>query len=356
MNTGRFLAAWGRILTGSAPMLSIEITRECPLRCPGCYAYEDQHLGGGVTLRQLADLRGDALVDGVLGLVQQHRPVHVSLVGGEPLVRHRELSRILPALSARRVETLVVTSGVLPVPADWRRLACVRVAVSVDGLPADHDARRFPATYDRILANIAGRRVDISWVITGPQMQRPGYLDEYLAYWTKRPEVDRIWTSIYTPQLGEDSPQMLTPLERRRLVAQLTALKSRYPALLMTRGIAEALGSPPASPDDCVFSRMSVNYSADLKTQVQPCFFGGQPDCRQCGCAVTAGLHWIGSKKVLGPLRLSHLMEASIAVGAMVSRRSRSRMHGGSDRRGNPISSPLKVTSPAPNVQIRGRS
>ena len=43
-------------------MLSIEITRECPLHCPGCYAYEDQHLGGTVTLRQLRDFRGDALI------------------------------------------------------------------------------------------------------------------------------------------------------------------------------------------------------------------------------------------------------------------------------------------------------
>jgi hypothetical protein len=29
-------SAWGRILTGYTPALSIEITRECPLRCPGC--------------------------------------------------------------------------------------------------------------------------------------------------------------------------------------------------------------------------------------------------------------------------------------------------------------------------------
>jgi hypothetical protein len=33
------LAAWKSILTGSAPMMSIEVTRECPLSCPGCYAY-----------------------------------------------------------------------------------------------------------------------------------------------------------------------------------------------------------------------------------------------------------------------------------------------------------------------------
>src|SRR5579863_6012316 len=93
------LAAWGRIMTGSVPMLSIEITRECPLTCPGCYAYGDSHLGGGVTLSQLSDFRGDALVNGVVDLVRQHKPLHVSLVGGEPMIRHRELSQILPKLS-----------------------------------------------------------------------------------------------------------------------------------------------------------------------------------------------------------------------------------------------------------------
>src|SRR5215813_4245579 len=92
------VSAWGRILTGSTPLLSIEITRECPLSCPGCYAYNDTHLGGGVVLRDLADHRGDDLVEGVVDLVRKHRPLHVSLVGGEPMIRHRELSRILPRL------------------------------------------------------------------------------------------------------------------------------------------------------------------------------------------------------------------------------------------------------------------
>src|SRR5215467_216940 len=106
---GELIAAWGRIMTGRAPMLSIEITRECPLSCPGCYAYDDAHLGGGIRLSELNDLRGTELVEGVLGLVRKHRPLHVSLVGGEPLVRHRELSRILPRLADRGVHTLVVT-------------------------------------------------------------------------------------------------------------------------------------------------------------------------------------------------------------------------------------------------------
>ena len=62
--------AWGRILQGYRPNLSIEITRECPLRCPGCYAYGDEHLGGGQTLRTLSDLKGQALIDGVLDVVR----------------------------------------------------------------------------------------------------------------------------------------------------------------------------------------------------------------------------------------------------------------------------------------------
>src|SRR5436190_9833741 len=134
MTSREILSAWRGILGGSAPMLSIEITRECPLSCPGCYAYGDTHLGNGVTLRELKDLRGDALVEGVLDLVRKHKPIHVSLVGGEPLVRHRELSRILPALSEMGVFTLVVTSAVVPIPAEWTKIPRLRVAVSVDGL------------------------------------------------------------------------------------------------------------------------------------------------------------------------------------------------------------------------------
>ena len=128
------LAAWWGILNGRAPMLSIEITRECPLSCPGCYAYGETHLGAEVTLRDLSDLRGDALVEGVLGLVKKHRPIHVSLVGGEPLVRHRELSRLLPRLSEMGIFSLIPTSAVIPMPEEWMKIPRLRVSVSVDGL------------------------------------------------------------------------------------------------------------------------------------------------------------------------------------------------------------------------------
>src|SRR5262245_15457383 len=173
--------AWGKILRGIAPNLSIEITRECPLSCPGCYAYGDSHLGGETTLRELSDFRGDALVHGVVDLVQKHKPMHVSLVGGEPMMRHRELSRILHILSEMGVFTMVVTSGVIAIPDEWMQIPRLRVAVSVDGLPEHHDERRKPATYERILKNIAGRSINVHWVITRPMLTRASYLEEYLA-------------------------------------------------------------------------------------------------------------------------------------------------------------------------------
>src|SRR5712671_664468 len=116
------LTAWGRILAGYQPALSIEITRECPLQCPGCYAYGDDHLGGQITLREVSDYKGQELVDGIIGLIDRHRPLHVSLVGGEPLVRYRELNILLPIMAQRGIYTQVVTSAVREIPAEWRTL------------------------------------------------------------------------------------------------------------------------------------------------------------------------------------------------------------------------------------------
>ncbi len=122
VNAREIMKAWGRILSGYQPNLSIEITKECPLRCPGCYAYGDEHLGGDVTLSGLSDFKGDELVARFMSLVDRHRPLHVSIVGGEPLVRYRELGTILPRLAERGIHAQVVTSAVRPIPREWAGL------------------------------------------------------------------------------------------------------------------------------------------------------------------------------------------------------------------------------------------
>lgn len=319
--TARELLLAGRkVLSGRPPMLSIEITRECPLTCPGCYAYGDTHLGGGVTLRQLNDRRGNELVEGIIALVRKHQPIHVSLVGGEPLVRHRELSQVLPKLSEMGVHTLVVTSAVIPIPQEWMTIPHTRVAVSVDGLPEHHDVRRKPATYERILRNIEGRSVNIHWTITHPMLCRPSYLEEYVSFWNARPEVNRIWVSLYSPQTGEESSEKFLPGERETVVETLVPLVQRNPKLLMGPGLGRAFIDPPRDPAECLFSKMSINYSADFKSRVEPCIFGGNPDCSQCGCAISTGLHFAKGIRVAGLVKIETLVRGSMAIGSMLNR------------------------------------
>jgi MoaA/NifB/PqqE/SkfB family radical SAM enzyme len=321
--------AWGRILSGHRPNLSIEITRECPLRCPGCYAYGDEHLGGDVVLRDLADYTGDQLVDGILGVVRRHRPRHVSLVGGEPLVRYRELNVLLPKLSAMGVHTQVVTSAVRPVPQEWVGLERLQVCVSIDGLAPEHNVRRAPATYDRILKHIEGHQVTVHCTVTR-QQTRPGYVSEFTEFWAGQPAVNRIWFSLYTPQRGEQSDERLLPDDRARVVAELTELHARYGKLAdMRPALVEGYLNPPQNPDECIFSRTTTCLSSDLERQVTPCQFGGDPDCTQCGCMATVGLEALGRIRLGGVVPLKRIFNASLAVGdGMRALRARRNGHG----------------------------
>jgi hypothetical protein len=89
--------------------------------------------------------------------------------------------------------------------------------VSVDGLQPEHDVRRKPATYERILKSIAGSKVTIHCTVTGQMMERPGYLEDFVRFWSEREETKRIWLSLFTPQEGAAAPEILTLDQRRRV-------------------------------------------------------------------------------------------------------------------------------------------
>jgi len=313
-------AAWGRILAGHIPAMSIEITRECPLHCPGCYAYGDNHLGGEVTLRQVRDFKGQELVDGVLGLVDRYRPLHLSIVGGEPLVRFRELDVLLPALAARGIYTQLVTSAVREIPKHWHELRRFSIVVSIDGLQPKHDVRRAPATYDRILKHIEGHAGPGHCTASRQLTTRPGYLADLLALWSQRPEVEKTWESLYTPPVGEISDERLRPADRERVVDDLFALRLRYPKLALPKGLIEVYADPPDSPDECVFARTTRIISADLKTRVTPCQFGGVPDCSNCGCIASAGLAAVARHRLFGFVPVGSVFNGSMKVGQRVKR------------------------------------
>lgn len=312
------LQTWGRVLTGRVPSLSIEITRECPLRCPGCYAYEDNHLGGP-NLRTLSDYKGDELVSRVLNLVDEHKPLHLSIVGGDPLVRYRELDVLLPQLADRGIHVQVVTSAFRPISPAWASIPLLRVSVSVDGLQPEHDVRRKPATYDKILKNIQGQHVAVHCTITSAMM-REGYLREFIEFWSPNPDVEKIWMSIFTPQRGANPPECLSEDQRRKVISELLEYRKVYPKIDMPEGMLKEYLSPPPSPSRCIFARTTRTISADLKTKVEPCQLGGDPDCARCGCIASMGLSAIGSYKIAGPLTAGHIFWASASLGDALQR------------------------------------
>jgi sulfatase maturation enzyme AslB (radical SAM superfamily) len=310
--------AWSRILTGYHPNLSVEITRECPLRCPGCYAYGDDHLGGGVVLRQLADLKGQALVDGMLHLVRERRPIHLSIVGGEPLVRFRELEVLLPQLMEMGVHTQLVTSAVRPLLPAWATMAKLQIVVSIDGLQPEHDARRTPATYERILKHIAGHHVTVHCTLTR-QQARPGYVTEFTRFWAANPDVKQIWFSLYTPQIGELSAERLRREDRALLVEEIASLYPLEPKLHdMIPSVVRGYLHPPKSPAECIFAKTTECVSADLQKAIVPCQYGGNPDCTQCGCMASVGLAALGEHRLARVIPLKTIFAASLAVGETV--------------------------------------
>ena len=320
MKKSEVFRAWGRILTGYYPSLSIEITRECPLRCPGCYAYEAEHLGEVGPLRSLADYRGQDLINEVLSLVERYRPLHISIVGGEPLVRFRELDVLLPRLSAMRIGVQLVTSAVRQIPLSWSDIEGLHLVVSVDGLEPEHNARRKPATYDRILRNIEGHRVNVHCTVTRQMTAKPRYFEQFVSFWSEKPEVKKIWFSLFTPQVGAAAEEILSSEDRAQVLTELIQLRRAFPKLYLPDSVVCGYREPPQLPSECIFARTTLSFTADLKSTITPCQFGGTPDCKQCGCMASAGLKAVGDHRVLGLFPVRAIYEASDAIGKRTAR------------------------------------
>ena len=315
--------AWGKILSGYRPNLSIEITKECPLRCPGCYAYGDEHLGGAATLRTLSDRKGQPLVDGIIDVVDRLKPLHVSLVGGEPLVRFRELDVLLPLLAERGLYVQVVTSAVRPIPIAWASIPRLQICVSIDGLQPEHDVRRTPATYERILKHIEGHQITVHCTVTRQQTLRDGYIEEFVRTSSANPNLKSIWLSLYTPQIGEESEEKLRPEDRARVIETLRRLRPAFAKLQMPVQLLDAYLEPPESPEDCIFAQTTECVSADLQTRITPCQFGGAPDCANCGCMASAGLAAVGRHRLGGVVPIDALFAGSLRIGRTIAARRR---------------------------------
>ena len=127
--------------------------------------------------------------------------------------------------------------------------------------------------------------------------------------------------SLYTPQVGEESDERLTTDDRRRVVSDLMALRLRYRKLEAPEGMLNVYANPPASPAECVFARTTTSVSADFTTRIEPCQFGGTPDCANCGCVASAGLAAVERHRLWGFVPIGALFSGSVAIGDRMRRR-----------------------------------
>jgi hypothetical protein len=102
-------------------------------------------------------------------------------------------------------------------------------------------------------------------------------------------------------------------------VELLLRVRPEYPKLDMPEGMLKEYLSPPASPSQCIFAQTTRTISADFTTRVEPCQFGGDPDCSRCGCMASMGLASVGHHKLFGPLTAGHVFWASTLIGRCVT-------------------------------------
>ena len=115
---------------------------------------------------------------------------------------------------------------------------------------------------------------------------------------------------------------MLEPDERLQAIEDMLALRKQFPKLDMPDGLIRQFSKPPHSPDDCVFALTTQTISADLKTKITPCQFGGNPDCASCGCIASMGLAAVAAHKLFGFVPVGAIFRASIKIGKTRAKRN----------------------------------
>jgi hypothetical protein len=132
---------------------------------------------------------------------------------------------------------------------------------------------------------------------------------------------------------------MLTREERARVIGELLELRLSYPKLEMPEAVIRQFSKPPANPGECVFALTTGVLSADFKSRVEPCHFGGTPDCTACGCMASMALAAVADHKLKGVIPVGALFRASLKIG---------RLWAGADApaRAQPLPRPFTILPP----------
>lgn len=214
--------------------LIVSVTRRCNLRCAGCYsnASAEREKAEG----RLPEMESDNLAR----VVSEGARLGVSfalIAGGEPFVRSEEVFRL-----ARENPDLafpVFTNGTMLTETVITRLAQHRNIVpilSVEGRRESTDGRRGGGVYSGALTRMDALRkrgvfFGVSFTVmksNAAELVSRDFIDEL-----HRAGAGVFFYNEYTPIEGGTEDLCIDPAERSALLADLEALRRRYPAIFL---------------------------------------------------------------------------------------------------------------------------
>jgi MoaA/NifB/PqqE/SkfB family radical SAM enzyme len=285
------LAKIGFFLFGFPPNAfgSIDVSKECNLRCSHCYFFEQDHsseLSVGEWMAKLEHLKRTTS--------RREFPFfQCTWVGGEPLIRKELIER------GRKYfrHNTVVTNGTIPLP-DWPD---VHFYFSIDGDEETHERlRRKKGIYRRAMRNVREHpelEVTIAYCITSQNIH---CIEQAVIDWAEAGAA-RMTFDFYTPIETIEEP-LFVPFEvRDRVLDHLIALKRLYgDFFVLPERVFRMMKSDVCKrvTDHCLFAEKSFTFGPDGAPKAK-CMMGEKADCDRCGCVVPFYLASLVDRKLI---------------------------------------------------------
>ncbi len=258
---------------------SIDVTKECNLRCQHCYFFEQDEAYSD------EDRTIEEWEQKLATLAAEKRPwefpfLQCTWVGGEPLMRRKLIERCRKYF---RYNT-VVTNGTIPLP-DWPDVAWY---ISIDGDEAMHEEiRNKKGIYAKAMRNVrehAALNVTIAYCIT---KQNAKCVEQSVIDWAAA-GARHMTFDFYTPIETIEHDLWMDFEERDRMLDKLIALKRIYgDFFVLPERVFRMMKSDRCKrvTDHCLFAKKAFAFGPAGERK-EKCMMGPKADCDRCGCVV----------------------------------------------------------------------
>lgn len=204
----------------SAPHLQWHLTDRCNLRCSHCY--QDGYTEHGLEFDELLEI-----IEQFKGLILFFRQTvkrkirgHITITGGEPLVK-KELLQLLQVIASQQnwFTFSILTNGVL-IGDEWaktlKKLKAKYVQVSLDGDRTMHDQIRGKGSFEKSLLGIKKLRQENIRVLVSFTATRSNFLQfSSVAEVCRQLDVNFLWSDRLIPEGNSKNQldQLMSPTE-----------------------------------------------------------------------------------------------------------------------------------------------